>query len=155
MIKRMFDAFLRKPSRYFFSMDSDTEFHRRFMFLPDENFFGSWCIEKLNCLQGGFIGYSLEAVSKIIDSKILESKELLDYKKTWAINKHMIDMAENKLYTGKFSGLIADEFITAYCFKKIGIKASSFNEVCCEWKIPIENKNLKYAVTHPCRFKYK
>ena len=70
MIKRMFEAFLRKPSRYFFSMDSDTEIHRRFKFLPDKDFFGSWSCKEYNSLQGGFIGYSLDAVRKIIDSKI-------------------------------------------------------------------------------------
>lgn len=151
MIQRMLDAFLAKPSKYLFKIDTDTRVHRRFRYLPQGRcIFGTLEWETLRgqfklgypSVQGGCVGFTLEAAREMAESRILLSPDLLDYRRTYADNPDTVYRAEKK-------GIISTDFVTRYACMQLGIDSISFDEVYSLYRgdIPLNGKG--FAVTHP------
>jgi len=151
MIQREFDAFLARPSDYLFKIDTDTRIHRRFRYLPTGCVaFGTLELEavithvKLDfpSVQGGCMGFTLEAARRIAESGLLLSDELLDYRATYADIPAIVLRAENR-------GLISDDFINRYVCRRLGIPLMEYDEVRSLFRGKIAPDGEGFAVTHP------
>lgn len=151
MVQRMLDAFLARPSKYLFKIDTDTRIHRRFRYLPQGRcIFGTLEWETLRGqfklgypnVQGGCVGFTLETAREMAESQLLLSEDLLDYRRTYADNPDTVYRAEKK-------GIISTDFVTRYACMRLGIESVSFDEVFSIYRgdIPLNGKG--YAVTHP------
>lgn len=156
---RIINAMLRDYScasgsglpRYLIKIDTDTHIHRRFTSLPDEEcLFGSLQSGRNfgQSLQGGCVGFTREAALALWKSNAFMDDKLQDYKATWAKNQTLIDRAE-------IQGLIGFEWVLAYVLKESGLPYPMVEEpeIRSEWRKYVDNKDLKYAITHPCEQK--
>lgn len=151
MVQRMLDAFLARPSKYLFKIDTDTRVHRRFRYLPQGRcIFGTLEHETLRGqfklgypnVQGGCVGFTLETARAITESGLLLSDNLLDYRCTYADNPDTVYRAEQK-------GIISTDFVTRYACMQLGIDSIAFDEVFSLYRgdVPLNGKG--FAVTHP------
>jgi O-antigen biosynthesis protein len=141
IVGRMFDAFLRKPTRYLFRVDTDTEFHHRFQRLPEFDYFGTADVPR-NFVQGGCVGLSKDACTRLHshtnwhDPKWGSPRDYTDRQPVW-------ERAE-------LHGLVSFDWILATACKELGIVASDYSEVCSNWMDRPSNLDA-YAVSHPCK----
>jgi hypothetical protein len=151
MIQRILDVFLEKPSAYLLKIDTDTRIHRRFHYLPTGRIvFGTLEWETSGTrtrldypnVQGGFIGFTLDAARHMAESKLLLSDELLDYRRTYADNPDIIARAEHWR-------LISMDFVTRYACRRLAIGQVPFNEVYSVYRGRIDPGGQGYAATHP------
>ncbi len=145
--QRMLELFLQRPSRYFFKVDPDTGFHRRFAFLPDcDGMFGTVQSHSLLCsIQGGCQGMTLSAATLMHESKIFLDQSLLDPPQTWATYPPLWN------YLQKVQRVSSD-WIFGYVATLLGIPQFGFAEVMSKWRTEVANPNLRYAITHPVRY---
>lgn len=142
--QRMLGLFLEQPSDYLFKIDPDTGLHRRFSFLPNHfGIFGTLQSNAMLCsIQGGCCGFTREAAAKMHDSSAFLDKRLEDGRQTWACHpalwQHM-----NRV------GRVSSDWMLGYVATMMGIPQYGFSEVASNWKVPVPNASLKYAVTHP------
>ncbi|MEJ7616716.1 MAG: hypothetical protein WKF30_07045 [Pyrinomonadaceae bacterium] len=151
MNQRMLEAFLMKPCAYLIKIDTDTRVHRRFRYLPKgrcvfgtlewETSHGKIKLEFPN-VQGGCMGFTLESAREIAESGILLSRELLDYRQTYADNPDIIYRAEKK-------GLISMDFVMRYACRQLNVPLVSFDEVHSLYRGDIALTGGGYAITHP------
>ena len=151
LIHRILSHWAEVPTKYLIKIDTDTHVHRRFDSLPDEDcLFGSLQSGRNfgQSLQGGCLGMTRNAAYDLWYSEFFLDEKLKDYKATWAKNQTLIDRAE-------IQGLIGFEWVMAYVLKESGLPYPMIEEpeIRSEWRKPVENKDLKYAVTHPCQAK--
>jgi hypothetical protein len=150
MCQRMFDLLLSQPADFLFKLDTDTIVHRRHKFLPtDSGSFGTiqwnqWPEDEYCSIQGGCQGWTRDAAQAISDSRYLLSQELVDFKQTWA--KHHLGYGDKWLLE---RGLICQDWLLGYVNKKLGIYTFHYDEVNSQWRKPVDNSSLKYAITHP------
>jgi len=147
MLQRMFEIFLRKPTSYLIKIDTDTRVDRRFWRLPgDKALYGMYVKGKRRVLQGGAIMIPFALAEKIHASRLLKSDELKSNPKgTWGRR------LSERLYNERVDvlGLVGFEWVLKWVCDQMKINTKEFREIYSTWKIPCENKNLKYAVVHP------
>ena len=78
VIERMLELFLEHPTPYLFKIDPDTAIHRCFQYLPDRGgLFGTPQGEKdTPSIQGGCMGFTLDAAERILKSEMLRDDRL-------------------------------------------------------------------------------
>jgi hypothetical protein len=142
--QRMLDLFLREPTAYFFKVDPDTGFHRRFAFLPKHSgMFGTLQSNDLLCsIQGGCCEMTLDWAQRMFEAKVFLREELKNPDRTWASHPALTR------YINKV-GRVSSDWIFSYIATAKGIPQYGFTEVCCRWKKPVVNRNLRFAITHP------
>lgn len=141
---RMLNLFLSKPTPYFFKVDPDTKFHRRFAYLPAHSgMFGTLqCSEWLCSIQGGCFGLTLDWATWLHRNQVMLDPSLNHYEKTWAVHPWLLNHCR-KL------GRVSSDWLFGYVATTVGIPQFGFGEVMSHWRKPVVNDGLKYAVTHP------
>ena len=150
LIQRMLDLFLEQPTNYLIKIDTDTWTHRRLNHVPTGcKVFGTleWSTwanqEPLDYpnIQGGFVGYTLEAVRRISESKVLVSTRLGDYHATYADVEEIRRRAER--------GMVSFDFLTRYACRSLGIECVDFDEVKSKYRGWVRETQGQFAFTHP------
>lgn len=146
IIQRTVEFFLNAPTKYLIKIDTDTGVHRRFKWLPKgRGMFGSLQTDSyINSIQGGFLGMDFSTVVDIYQSGLCMSPMLEDYANTYALSPFVLSYCESR-------AKICEDFLYGYIATKLGIPMFGFDEVRSDWKNYIENKDLRWAVTHPCK----
>ncbi|MCK5359198.1 MAG: hypothetical protein KAJ95_01155 [Gammaproteobacteria bacterium] len=151
MIARIFDLFLQQPTRYFLKIDTDTGIYRRFRCLPGESgAFGTLQKSREGCasIQGGFVGFSEDIPGKVLSSGILNDKRLQDPLSYQADSIYFNPMGRRS----KRIGLCSFDWVLGWALAELQIPMVSFDEVYSHWRVPIDNDELKFAITHPKYF---
>lgn len=153
IVQRMLDFYMQAPTDYLFKIDTDTQTHRRFDFLPTGRcIFGTleWqtfarheSLHDLPSVQGGFVGYTRQAAELIHKSRVLLSKDLVeDYAGTYADVPEIRDRAEK--------GMVSTDFLARYACRKLAIDCVSFPEVRSQYRGWVETQRKdEFAFTHP------
>ena len=149
---RYLSLFLEQPTKWLVKIDPDTRVHRRFNYLLDGRaIYGTLLYHEPNArpkhfpiVQGGATCYPRAVCQEIIDSGILLSDELLDYRRTYAEFPQTVRRAE-----AESEGLVSDDNMNRYLCRQLNIPVCSFPEVYSTWGGPIRNPNCRYALTHP------
>lgn len=146
LIQRWFDLFLKRPTRWFLKIDTDTGIHRRFNSLPTHpGLFGS--MQGNSCLvsiQGGFIGIPLAVATRLFESRVLLDPILQDPGRSWARDPNLFRYLQTK-------NSLFDDWILGYVATSLGIPMFGFTEVASTWKTYVPNPNQRFAITHPCK----
>ncbi len=150
LVQRMLDLFAENPTPYLIKIDTDTWAHRRLRHLPTGcRVFGTleWITwadrEPLGYpnVQGGFVGYTREAVSLIRSSKVLLSTRLQDYASTYA------DVED--IHRRAVQGMVSFDFLTRYACRSLGITCEEFDEVKSQYRGWVRETQGQFAFTHP------
>lgn len=150
MIQRMLDLFGENPTPYLVKIDTDTWVHRRLQYMPTGcKVFGTleWVTwagqEPLGYpnVQGGFVGYTREAVHLMRSSKLLISTRLHDYENTYA------DVADIRRRAER--GMVSFDFLTRYACKALGITCEEYDEVKSQYRGWVPETDGQFAFTHP------
>lgn len=153
IVQRMLDCFMEAPTDYLFKIDTDTQTHRRFDFLPTgrcvfgtlewQTFARKESLHDLPSVQGGFVGYTREAAELIQQSHVLLSPDLVDdYSGTYADVPEIRERAER--------GMVSTDFLARYACRKLAIDCVSFPEVRSQYRGRVQLKRPdEYAFTHP------
>lgn len=153
ILQRMLDCFMKAPTAYLFKIDTDTQTHRRFDFLPTgrcvfgtlewETFARKESLNDLPSIQGGFVGYTREAAELIYKSRVLLSADLVsDFAGTYADVPEIRERAER--------GMVSTDFLLRYACRKLAIDCVAFPEVRSQYRGWIERQRPdEYAFTHP------
>jgi hypothetical protein len=150
IVARLLALHLRRPTPWLFRIDTDTRVHRRFRFLPrGACVFGTlerrtWAHhEPLDppVVQGGCMGFTLEAVRRLHAARVFEAPELRDWAATWADTRDARERARG--------GRVSFDHLVRHGCRRAGVEARAFDEVCSCWRGRVPNPGLRYAVTHP------
>ncbi|MBB6430394.1 hypothetical protein [Algisphaera agarilytica] len=150
MIQRMLDLYAENPTPYLVKIDTDTWVHRRLRYLPTGcKVFGTleWVTwagqEPLGYpnVQGGFVGYTREAITLMRSSKLLVSTRLQDYDNTYA------DVADIRRRAER--GMVSFDFLTRYACKALGITCEEYDEVKSQYRGWVPETDGQFAFTHP------
>jgi len=148
--QRMLDAFLAAPVPWLFKIDPDSALHRRFRHAPDacavfgtleRRTEGSGTVLDPPSVQGGVVGFTLEAARRLRDSGIFLSRELLDPERSWACCPDMVRRAG--------LGLVSFDFILRWACMRLEVPMVDYDEVRSMWREEVRNPGLRYAATHP------
>ena len=146
-IARMLELFLERPSRLLLKIDPDTVVHRRFAYLPTQSgHFGTVMGTPGNrAVQGGCMGLSIDAARNIDQSGLLRHPDLKnpgarrDESPYWRILARRAERC----------GLSSFDWSLGWAAAELRIPVFEFPEVHCTWKTPVDNSDLRYAITHP------
>ena len=147
IIVRMLELYLERPTRYLFKIDPDTTVHRRFRYLPaQEAHFGTLQGRRgFRSVQGGCMGLTLSVAENILASRLLESEDL----------KHPQACRNRSPYwriltrRAERVGLTSFDWSLGWAVSELHISVLEFPEVYCRAKTLVDNRNLRYAITHP------
>lgn len=144
IVKRAFIHHADDPGRrrWMFRIDTDTEIRRRFSYMPGWDYFGTHAKWR-NFVQGGCIGLSRHAVTKVLDKGILDRPELVN-PITWQGG-----ISETAIERVGF-GLVSFDWIVNWAMSVANIRAHNFTEIRSTWKDPIP-RDVDCAVAHPCK----
>jgi hypothetical protein len=151
-VRRLLIELLRGPERYYFKIDPDTRIWRRFAHLPSElSIFGTLetvsegrlaSIEGPPNVQGGCIGMTRDAAERMLECSAL-TEEMFHFRalESWA----RCDDARRTVACGRF----CEDFALSWLAHHVGVPILVNPEVLSRWRVPPENCDLRYAVTHP------
>ena len=144
IVHEMFRHFLVNPTPYLFKIDPDTRVSRPFKALPDELcVFGTVQHQAdLFSIQGGCIGFTLDAVKKLYASNLFMDTELAQCPPPWCINEALLRRPMQL-------GLTSIDWTLGWVCKKTNIKLVNCPEIMSKWLYTPKNEGLRYAVTHP------
>lgn len=147
VIERMLELFFEKPTRYLFKIDPDTVIHRRFKYLPVRSgLFGTVQLaQESPAIQGGCLGFTLDAAKRILRSGMLRDHRLSEPVKFVNDSPYFVRMA----HRAERCGLASFDWILAWIATELGLDLYSFEEVNSGWRQGPPNPDLRYAVTHP------
>jgi hypothetical protein len=146
-IARMLELFLERSSHFLFKIDPDTVVHRRFAFLPAQcGLFGT-VMNSLGSLavQGGCLGLTIDAVRRIDQSGLLRHPDLKNPGIRRDESSHWRILARR----AERCGLSSFDWTLGWVAAELQIPVFDFPEVHCTWKTPVDNSDLRYAITHP------
>ncbi|MFW6130210.1 MAG: hypothetical protein ACOC56_03425 [Atribacterota bacterium] len=155
VVKRMFDVFLLYDSDYFFKIDTDTQFIKRFRKLPvsDCSFGHKRRAQKTRIIQAGCLGYTRGVIEDITKSDFLQiMNHNNDY--SWIRPGNVLGVDTEKYFISK--DIVSFDMISAYAVKARGFPIVSYDEIYSVWiknlkeKDIIEIYNGDYSVIHPC-----
>ncbi len=93
-------------------------------------------------VQGGCIGMTRDAAVRMLRSGILNHRTCATgFLTTWARCEDMRRVAAR--------GSCSDDFIISWAAHRLGIPIVESSEIRSRWRRPVDNRELKYAVTHP------
>jgi hypothetical protein len=146
-IARMLELFLERPSRFLLKIDPDTVVHRRFAYLPTQSgHFGTVMGAPGSlAVQGGCIGLTIDAVRRIDKSGLLRHPDL----KNPGIRRHESSYWRILARRAERCGLSSFDWTLGWAAAELRIPVFEFPEVHCTWKTPVDNSDLRYAITHP------
>ncbi len=139
----------QKLCSHILKIDTDTRIHRRFRFLPTGCVVFGTLEHRTEVLQvplnppnvqGGFTGFTRQAAQKILDSSLLDSDEMPDWKQTYADVPDALWAINQRPY------VIGDLQLRTIC-KRLNIAVADFSEVRSNFLAPPEIGD--FAVTHP------
>jgi hypothetical protein len=150
LLLRMLRGFLQAPTPWLIKVDTDTLIHRRLRWLPvGMCVFGT--LEQTTSsrhepldppnVQGGCVGMTQAAATRLLESGALESPWLADPRATWA---SCLDMTERLA-----SGLVSFDFMLRWACIQARVSIVEFPEVLSQWRGPVANARQRYALTHP------
>ena len=147
VIERMLELFFAKPTRYLFKIDPDTVIHRRFQYLPVRSgLFGTLqCEPDTPSIQGGCLGFTLDAAERILQSQMLRDSRLREPAKFISDSPYFFRMA----HRADRCGLASFDWILPWVASELGIPLYRFDEVNSGWQQPPPNPDQRYAVSHP------
>jgi hypothetical protein len=147
VIERMLELFFEKPSRLLFKIDPDTVIHRRFKYLPVRSgLFGTVQLpQESPAIQGGCMGFTRDAATRILRSEMLRDPRLSEPAKFVSDSRYFVRMA----HRAERCGLASFDWILAWIATELGLDLYSFEEVNSGWRQGPPNPDLRYAVTHP------
>ena len=146
-VERMLVLFLDKPTRYLFKIDPDTVIHRRFRYLPVRSgLFGTLqTVPETPSIQGGCMGFTLDAAEQILRSGMLRDSRLREPARFIDDSPYFFRMADR----ANRCGLASFDWIVPWVASELGIPIYPFDEVNSGWQQAPPNPNQRYAVTHP------
>jgi len=146
-VARMFELFLERPSRFIFKIDPDTVVHRRFSCLPTRSgHFGTvMSAEGSLAIQGGCMGLTIDAVRRIDQSGLLRHPDLKNPKIRRDESSYWRILARR----AERCGLSSFDWTLGWVTSELEIPVFEFPEVRSTWKTPVDNRDLRYAITHP------
>jgi hypothetical protein len=153
LVQAMLDAYLDEPTAWLIRIDTDSRVHRRLRWLPEEDcvfgtleHFSQVSREALDPpnVQGGCLGLTLGAARALRASRVFEDPALLDPRSTWAVCRDIVLRAE--------SGLVSFDFLVRYGCMRVGVPVREHPEVRSVWRGNVDNRDSKYAITHPHKF---
>lgn len=147
VIARMLELFLQRPTRYLFKIDPDTMIHRRFRYLPAHDaLFGTLQGRRgFRSVQGGCMGLTLPVAERILASRLLENHDLRhpqacrDRSPYWKILARRADRV----------GLASFDWALGWAALELRIAVREFGEVHSRAATLVDNRDLRYAITHP------
>lgn len=137
-------SFLATNADWWIKIDPDTFVRRPLVSAMKPNcFFGTLQTGLPRpSLQGGCIGGGRAAASRLLDSGVLFSQDLLDYERTWAAGNGVLLRRAREL------GLVSFDFVHAWACERVGIPLVNHPEIKSLWLRPPRHGN-QYAITHP------
>jgi len=151
IVRRMLELFLAQPGRWLIRIDTDTRLHRAFRWLPTGPcVFGTLEHRTVGhgeplvppCVQGGFMGFTREAATRLFSSGVFESPLLAtDPLGTWADTHDTRERASH--------GRVSFDHLVRYGCRTVGLAVAEFDEVRSLWRGRIDNRGLRFAATHP------
>lgn len=144
IVQEMLRLFLAKPTAYLFKIDPDTRIVRPFKALPDRLcVFGTLQHHgDFFSIQGGCIGFTLDAAQKLYASNFLLDPEFTKRPPPWSINQYLMRRPMEL-------GLTSIDWVLGWVCKKMEVELVDWPEIMSEWQVTPENEDLRYAVTHP------
>ena len=143
VVEAHLEAFLETGALWWFKVDPDTIVRRAFRTLPEQTcFFGT--LQGGNpapSLQGGCVGGTRDAASRLVTTGILRSPELLDPGRSWARGNPFVQARAGR-------GLVSFDFIHAWACREVGVPLVDHPEIRSEWQLPPDDAD-RYSVTHP------
>jgi len=151
-VRRLLVELLRGPERYLFKIDPDTRIWRRFSGLPEApSLFGT--LETVSegrqapiagppNVQGGCIGMTRDVAETMLESRALTA-DMFHFRAldSWA----RCDDARRAVACGQF----LEDFALSWFAHHLGFPIVVNPEVQSRWRVPADNPDLRYAVTHP------
>ena len=149
IVVRMLELYLERPTRYLFKLDTDTLVHRRFRYLPARDaLFGTLQGKRgWRSIQGGCMGLTRPVAERILASGLLRSDDLehperqQDRSPYWRILARRAERV----------GLVSFDWSLAWVAAETGIPLLGWSEVQSRAKTGVDNRDLRYALTHPAR----
>ncbi len=135
---RFFRVADRSPSDYVFKLDPDTLLHRRFLYFPPYELFGT--PEGAHRIQGGIQGFRASTVRRIRASNICLDPAYADAS-TWATERGV------KEYVIRL-GQISTDFVLAHIAARLSIRCGGWDEVHSLWSADQPFRS-DVAATHP------
>ena len=139
-LKNRLAKFMLKPTKFLLKIDPDSGVHRRFRYLPAYDVFGN-VVYGSNIgpkeVYGGFVGTSLQAVTEMLASGVLDSAELKSVLRTWKVE-------DNGTLLLNEDGAYID------ACNRLDFEIGPFPEIRTLFKYK-KNRNNRYAITHPCK----
>lgn len=150
IVARLLELHLERPSAWLFRIDTDTRVHRRFRYLPR----GCCVFGTLEhhtyahreplvppVVQGGCMGFTLEAVERLHASRVFDSPALRDPAASWADTRDARERARG--------GRVSFDHLVRHGCRQTGVELREFDEVRSRWRGRVPNPGLRHAVTHP------
>jgi hypothetical protein len=151
-LRRLLVELLRGPERYYFKIDPDTRIWRRFSRLPAApSIFGT--LETVSegrqapiagppNVQGGCIGMTRDVAEAMIESASL-TEDTFHFRafESWA----RCEDARRTVACGRF----CEDFALSWLAHHLGFPILVNPEVLSQWRVPVGNTDLRFAVTHP------
>jgi colanic acid/amylovoran biosynthesis glycosyltransferase len=149
IVARMLQIYLEHPTRYLIKLDTDTVVHRRFRHLPTRDaLFGTlqggrgW-----RSIQGGCMGLTRSVAERILGSGLLCSEDLEHPERRRDLSPYWRILARR----AERVGLVSFDWSLAWVASETGIPQLGFSEVQSRARTGVDNRDLRYALTHPGR----
>jgi hypothetical protein len=154
LVHRMLEVYMQSPRKWLVKIDPDTVVHRHLSWMPRKlGIFGTYQQTVFlqgtyisSSIQGGFVGMTHETAQKLYDSQAFLNPELYNPEESYAKDRPRIIG-----YVRKRG--ISEDWIFGYVLSVSGMSCYNFEEVLCNWRVPVSNSKLKYAFTHPAVLK--
>lgn len=136
---RMLDFFKESGSEYCLKIDPDTMVDRPPR-LCNHDYYGKIQHHYNNMrnpgfVQGGITGISQRAVNLVLDKKILDNVLPFDQIVSFGGPPATWPLCDDQLF--------------AWTLRQVGIYPHAWEECFSEWRRPIDNSNLRFAIVHP------
>lgn len=144
IVDKMLQLFLVAPTPYLFKIDPDTQIAHRFNTLPQQEcVFGTLQRQgELFSIQGGCIGFTLDAARKFYTSGFFRDPALKECPPPWVITE---PLAHRPIQLG----LTSIDWTVGWACRKLNVPLVDWPEIMSEWQVVPDNDDLRYAVTHP------
>ncbi len=146
-VARMFELFRLEPTDFLFKLDPDSAVHRRFKFLPRRNSHFGTLQNSAGCtsIQGGCMGFTIDVANEIFDSGLLNLADFATPSARRTESQYWEILAQR----AQRVGLASFDWSLGWIATRLEIRLLEFPEVRSTWKTPVDNQDLRFAITHP------
>lgn len=124
--RRMLEWFVATGRSKFLKLDPDSMVDRAPAWIPDADYFG--CMDDW-FIQGGCTGMSSRLAGRLLETEMLTSS-----------------IADRVRVAHR---AFADDKYIARVIAELGITPVAWAEVKSQWRVPVPNEDLKFAIVHP------